>query len=469
MPDLTTTLGAPGRVTVNESWSPVWTHRTPRQLRDAKWLALGSVPTSPGAVSLIASLASAVAAAETRRNQRLAVSMSKLTRAVGAIVGGMLTRWGRPDPCAVYRTIAPAGFTGGLVGHRQFVKAMDGLVEAGAVNKTKAVRYTGIDWGDGGAFEGMAARYWPSARLLDLAAKHGVSPLSLPADFHTEYSTVAPKVPELVELVALRPPRRGKTKPKGKVLLPIPPNLAARYEAIRDDVAAANQFAEGFTVNGCIPPRWKRTFTATLGLHGRWYAAGNDDQYQRQRKIRRRAIRISGEPVVEIDIRGSHLMILHGLFGLPAPEGDPYEFEGVSRDVVKAWITGTLGKGSPVTRWADSVVPSVAKQDAREVGAVVLTRYPFLANPSKPLANLVSIGKPQQLLTFALMGIEATALTAAISSLRSKGVLSLPVYDSLIVPAVAEVLAMEEIHLAFHEFEGIDVCLTVDRAAPWKI
>jgi hypothetical protein len=96
-------------------------------------------------------------------------------------------------------------------------------------------------------------------------------------------------------------------------------------------------------------------------------------------------IAIGGEPVAELDIAASHLTLLHGLLGLPAPQGDPYEVEGLPRDVVKGWVTATIGKGSPVLRrWAKQtkeLFPVCEEHDPAEVGERVTARYLFLADP----------------------------------------------------------------------------------------
>jgi hypothetical protein len=452
-------------VTQNESethWHPAGTVWTPHDLSEARWLDLGGIPVSSRATNFVNDLTSMVAAGETRGNRRRAQGHAKLTRAVGAITAGLLKHWRRSEPTISFRTLEPAEFTGALVAHRQFKAAMDGLVALRLVGKAASVRF-GTDWGDGTTFQGLAARFRPTDDLLDLAAAHGLLPGTLPGDFRSEFSTVAPKVRQLVELRPLKEPRRGKSGSKPRAELAVPPSDAGRLNDLRAEVAAANAFAERFIVEPCLPPRWKRVFTASLALHGRWYSVGSDGAYQRMSEDERLAIRIGGEPVVEIDIRASHLTIMNALCGLPAILGDPYEIAGVDRPVIKAWITGTLGKGSPVVRWASTVAPSVAATDARAVGVAVLTRYPFLKKPSARADHLAPIGLPRRLLTHYLMGLESAALTDAMTSLRSQGVLALPTHDGLIVPASAEVIASEAMLVAFRKVTGADVQLTVGR------
>lgn len=210
-------------------------------------------------------------------------------------------------------------------------------------------------------------------------------------------------------------------------------------------------------------------------LGGRWYALGSSGRYQALPQAKRAAITINGEPTAEVDVSASHLSIMIGLLGLPLPQGDPYGFDGLPRSVVKRWITATLGKGSAVgARWPQRVLaeqPELANHDARAVGAAITGRYPFLGNPAAAvvvtarLGELEDIGTPTRLLTHWLMAIEADALTTAIDYLRRvRGVLALPVHDSLIVPARRARLARETIELAFNGRAGVAVRTKVEVA-----
>jgi hypothetical protein len=116
----------------------------------------------------------------------------------------------------------------------------------------------------------------------------------------------------------------------------------------------------------------------------------------------------------------------------------------VPRAVVKAWITATLGKGTSVRRWAKRAIkdnPALLKYDAKDVGRLICERYPFLRAPARNVADVAGLSQlehidtPERLLTHRLMAIEAQALTGAIAYLRNgRGVLALPIHDSLIVP-----------------------------------
>jgi hypothetical protein len=196
-------------------------------------------------------------------------------------------------------------------------------------------------------------------------------------------------------------------------------------------------------------------------------------------------ITINGEPVAEIDVRASHLSIMHGLLGLELPHGDPYEVPGLPRDVVKAWIVATLGLGKPAVSWrrkrpTAASPPGTAHPGAYHTEAVkdaVCARYPFLRAPAKAVADCAGLtklsrfGKPEALLSLRLQAIEARALTTAMVLLQnwhegpSGPVLALPLHDSLIVPRSAVAEADTLIQSAFAYWAGVRVRTTVQEAA----
>ena len=165
-------------VTGNENvGQPYGWHEPPatltiEQLQDANWLPLSAVAQSPGAVAFIADLMPRVVAYEAasgdRRTGRREAGLAKLRAAVGAIIGGLLRRWGRDQPSAVFRSRKKEDFTGSPVGVRQFTVAMDGLLSLGLLSQSKSIRYLFVDWGDGQAV------FRESAPLLAVCGPAGI-------------------------------------------------------------------------------------------------------------------------------------------------------------------------------------------------------------------------------------------------------------------------------------------------------
>ena len=408
-------------------------------------LALDAKPSTAESHALVDALTAMVAAhGGTRRGPKL---RAKLADAVAAIVGSLLKNWARSPARPVFRSGKAASFSDGPIAYRQFTAAMAGLEGLGFVVRQQGYQRA-IDWGDVKSWFGKAARFWPSAGLLRLVAEHGITAENAQQHFRAS----APKRPPIVrKLVAVNSMKRtiGYVTGQGHKEALKDDALGADLERIRNGVEQANAFAAEQDVRGCLPPRWKRVFTVNSLLGGRWIAVGREGVYQTMSEGERLArITINGEPVVEADVQASHLSIMHGLLGLPLPPGDLYEFPKVPRPVVKAWITATLGKGTPVTKWAIKAAkdnPDLGGHDPKRIGRIICDRYPFLTSPAAAVAvpagldRLKDIDTPARLLTHRLMAIEAQALTGAMEYLRaSRGVLALPMHDGLIVPLSGE-------------------------------
>ena len=71
---------------------------------------------------------------------------------------------------------------------------------------------------------------------------------------------------------------------------------------------------------------------------------------------------INGERVAEIDINASYLTILLSQLGGEIPsDGDIYNIDGLPREVVKAWVTATLGFDGFHDRWPVGLTAALRK------------------------------------------------------------------------------------------------------------
>lgn len=434
-------------------------------------LSLAYVPGSPEAVALADRLVTLVAPLVDvgRGNQRGATGMGKLRAAVFAIAAGVIRRWGSgAGPHLAFRSLDKAGFTGSPVGYRTFAPAVAAMVKLGLLGRYEGIAYSSSDWNGGTSFERRASRFWPRPALLALASECGVRRDRLRDHLRFLPPTAAPVVGPVVVLRALadRPGSRAKAAD-----IPIPRDDAAAAR-IAAEVDAHNDFAASIRVEGCAPPRWRRVFRGDWFFGGRWIAAGNDGVYQQMNEAERLGLTIGGGPVAEVDATACHLTILCGLARAAMPPGDPYALSDAPRHVAKAWVTATLGKGSPVQRWSRRSPEDVRTYDPAAVAAALIARFPALAAPAAVvpprLAQRFALPgekhAARRLLTHYLMGIEAEALTLAMASLRARGVLALPVHDSLVVPRAATALAVDAMREAFGTVTGIAPTLDVQGA-----
>jgi hypothetical protein len=396
-------------------------------------LSLLTQAASLEAAALVAEVVSRVSAweretgADTRRGDGLKAT---LQRAVEALAGGLLLTAARHGEGAWCRqAIRPAAFTGQPIGYRPFVAAHRAFVGL-SLARHHAHLNRFHDFGGGAAgVQRFSARLAATPALVALAQTHG---LALPMmEWHWRQ---APRVMP-PRLLILRDVgwRLAGARVRGAEL---PQPKGAEADAIRANITAANRFLSTFTYDGCDPPALYRTFTRDLRHNGRWFG-GIEDMPAEVRQD----VRIGGEPVCEVDVRASHLSILHGLQRLPLPGGDPYAGLGFPREVVKAWVTACIGNGGPVARWSQEAreraakpregraVVDVSKHAAKAVGGAVVGRYSFLAR----VAEVVGCGDEPRLTSLRLMALEAEALTRALDRLRERGMPALPVHDALVV------------------------------------
>ena len=193
---------------------------------------------------------------------------------------------------------------------------------------------------------------------------------------------------------------------------------------------------------------------------GRLYSTGD---YQTLKEAQRLLMRFDGEPIVEIDIRASYLTILHGKLGIVPDFGaDPYAISGVPREVVKGWLVATFGAEKPIPRWPQDRAAEYASKTGgrqlgrdhpvRALGVKMLTRYPVLRHLGEPGLGWAD-----------LMFAESEAIIGAMLVLVEKRIPSLPVHDSLIVPAHAEGLAVDALKRTFKEVVGVEPLVEVNR------
>jgi hypothetical protein len=497
--------GGPTRVSGNDLMDAPWPGAPPHPegnpagdpefaacLRRADPLQLHYVPHSPAAVALVQALTAEVAAEEARINPRRRgkVGAERLRRAVGGVVAGVLRLWGRSTPVPGYRRRQTKLFTGEAVSKRQFEAATAALRSLHLIEMIKGIIKPPIDWGEGVlSWQGDATRYWPTAHFLEVATQHGVTAATVKADFSPQPSTTAPEVPPVpVEVWTLKARRLGRSASESPVGKPLPlTDLGPVADRLVAEVQKYNAFASTQPVEGCVPPRWMRKFTACTELHGRWYAlGGTGGVYQLMSKADRLGLAINGEAVAEIDIKASHLSIMHGLLGRELPDGDPYEVAGLPRDIVKAWIVASLGTGRAITSWprkrlADATPAEqewLRSVNVNAVKADICAKYPFMEAPARAVAvsagltGLAHLGTPERLLSLRLQAIEAQALTDVMMLIGrvygdTQGALALPVNDSLIVPRSAVREAVTIIKEAFAYHAKVEVRVTVNPRPDW--
>jgi hypothetical protein len=219
---------------------------------------------------------------------------------------------------------------------------------------------------------------------------------------------------------------------------------AARIAGRDGDFGAAvaavqrlNEHVSGAVIRGCRFPVLQRRCGGDLRLGGRLYAVGEGDNYQKLPKGQRARITIDGEQVCEVDATASLLSVFLGLTGRAVLPTDPYAIGGLPREAVKQCVVQTLGQGHFLTRWARGTDDTARLVPLGTVQAALRNAYPELSDLTAILPlDLLSAPPPRGVHWAAgqiLVAVEAEVLQAALDSWHGEGVVSLPIFDGLIV------------------------------------
>ncbi|MBM9593999.1 hypothetical protein [Roseitranquillus sediminis] len=269
--------------------------------------------------------------------------------------------------------------------------------------------------------------------------------------------------PELLEIV--RTAMAGE-RPK---LLPLHEPLLLRNEdrslidyhdtattnQMRHELRAQNEAMAGADFGNVLPfpARLRRIFNGDFAHGGRFYAEGG--AWQTLSKTERRALRIDGEPVVEIDYATFHPALAYAERGLPPPEA-PYEVAGFSRDLVKVAFNILLNSsGRPGARHTIAWKPAMATHlldvtpHRNELPSAFLRRV-YQSDPSYPhrasrcaeelIEKLLARHAPIADLFFSGLGLRLQRLDSDIAEgvmrrMRRHGVVVFPIHDSFLAPA----------------------------------
>lgn len=424
-----------------------------RELRSAIQARLTGKPISKPAVACCQQLAAELLPPRKHGPTR------KQTEAVGALIADLLERDPGDRGGWLYMSIHPRHFTGKRIGHRVFLGAFEPLQD-GWLEHVKGTRqfldpaFVGsqgisqVDW---------ATRFRASSKLRERFTQHGISHLTWGEHFARERVIEFTGPP--VELRAPKIHSGSEAKRTHKLAVSSDDPRAA---AMIERMSRLNTFLAKQEIEPFGPVALRRIFNnATTSGYG-WDQGGRlqaiGGSYQSAKKELRASMTINGETVLEIDVRASHLSLMAGL-GILSPEilrSDPYEIEGLPRDLVKQWVTMTIGNGKRHTRW-----PGDAKKDLESRG--ILTQdYPLRSTGDAILARLPMVNVFGETLVGwgTLQFLESESLLSAVETLAYRhGVVSLPVHDSLIVRKAEGDLAAKVLIESFKAVGGIEPAL----------
>lgn len=356
-----------------------------------------------------------------------------------------------------YRSHRAEAFTEGAVGYRVYISVFKALLSEGMLEFTPGhqqhIRFGGTkvpSWR-------KATRLRATSEGLDLAAAAGITPQNWRDHFDIVKAKPgrSRKVPLECRAASMR---AGAIKYKGG---PLPLDLTdPEVLSLQAQVARINAFFVGYEVAGANHLGFQRIFHAGDGGQCRWdkggrlYSVGHGN-YQRAKKTARGQMTIDGRTVVELDLTASHLTILHALHGLDFdPARDPYSIKGIPRDVVKKWVTMTLGHDRLHRSW-----PKGAKADLDLlVGGRLVEAFPIGKTREAILETLPLLaGWADSPFDWGdLQYVESRVIVQTVETLAfAYGVPCLPVHDSIIVPVFHRDLASQALSEAFASVVGV--------------
>jgi len=450
-----------------------WELKTPKAeraaLRDAPLATLTAKPSSEQALALVAELVKRFPRSQAAQGKayRRDKTSARYETAVAAFIAELLDAIRRDRSEGWVRVSQrKTDYSGKAVTWRMYDGVQKSWREAAFLDHKPG--YDGPRaMGNPGPGRGMLTRYRATPALLAICAECGVTPQNVRE--HFKFMPVMPS--ELVQL----------TKPNHET-----PETPETHR-LRADVAALNAFMGQHTLTHpteeIIHLGWVRKFHRAEDIEtyrwdkgGRLYSYPQDyGCYQQIGEDERVRMLINGAPLAEVDISSSYLTIFYAWIGHPLDtSADAYaDVVGptkLDRVVTKFFINYHFGNGDFLRAWRKPLVNNVRRTlkkkrmapdefnpkryKLREVQRRVLQHHPLLERWGHQIGGRTRDWGD-------LMYAESQVVIGSMKELMAKGVPSLPVHDSILVPASHQDLAVETLTRHFQAHIGVSPSLDV--------
>jgi hypothetical protein len=424
--------------------------RPGQEFRDARFASFNGNAVSNAAHRLIDRLTHDVAEWEIRwghRKRKRRETNERLRTAVSSFIGDLLLAYHDHDTTHgwVYRALHAKTFTRERISYRTFLALVGALKDLKLVEHKEGVAVWGEDFDPGMQrvrFR-QASRFRGTPKLLALCREFGI----IDTNIAEHFTAGLPQTP-LVKKSARR--RVGRDKERGKRMKF---EQTPTTKQLEDQVRRLNEFLAEHVIRGGIHCGFERQFNNcdqplfNWNKGGRLYSVGAKSYQQLPSRDRLR-MTIDGAPVCEIDVRASHLTILHAQHQKPFKVSEshhPYDIPGLGTYgtwAVKSWASICLGSKSLPKRWPADVRTDYAKETGGRnlskdfpitvIGKIMTKTFPLMARWTDLPETWAD-----------LQWLESNAVVATMLELADNDIPSLPVHDSLIIPASAEDLARE--------------------------
>lgn len=198
--------------------------------------------------------------------------------------------------------------------------------------------------------------------------------------------------------------------------------------------------------------RLRRIFT-----RGRFDSGGRlfGGFWQALRKAeRRQGLWISGEKAVELDYGQAGARILYGMAGHTPPEGDLYAFPGYyqQRPGIKRVMSAITFATSRPTSFPKGTRDLFRRRDKiGEVLTEIERHHPLIK-------DMLYRGFGHE-----VQFVESQIIIEVVQTLKTEGVVALPIHDAIMIPSSAVSRAKEVMRDAFHRRSGVEGAVTEER------
>lgn len=444
-----------------QSELPQWAIEKGR--RGWRWVTLTETPASIGAISLTDAVTRRLLAIDVTK--RPGPGRAATVKAqVGAILSDVIKARHKDRVMSAHRSSKGGAWRDHpVIGHHAFWQRCNAMQALGLVETLNGLQTNA--WAvDDPCFQGLPTRIWATDKLMALAAQHGVTEATTKTDWVISKATES----KLIKIAPIDTVR-FKNWLTPSTFMPVPWRESSEFAHHHDQLTAFNAFAATHLVTGCRPPCFRRTFLGSCCLGGRVFAVGQGN-FQTMAEVRRlEAIKINNEAVAEVDLKAAHLSIFLGLSGRQTLPSDPYDLDGLPRAAVKQFFLQTMGGGKPAGRWSPRVGSDVKQTKIKSVRDSALKHYPELASMTSILPQGLLRALPEDRQGWAvgqyLVNVEAKIIVEAMSSLRCRGVLTMPMHDALIVPRSRVLDAEAALREACRSHVGLELQLETETSS----
>lgn len=446
------------------------TKAKPRQRVAARPIVLLGGPKSPEATALVEHLLHdhvlpahpASLPADLQKTLKPS-SVSKRRKVIGALLADLLQLLANPKPgreCAAgMHGSSGSDFTAAELGfaHGVFMDVMGRMATSGLLKVTKGAPRWHPAFDTFVVKGGDLTTYRLTPMAVALVEQRGIKL----ADWATHWQLKSDQVLRTLKPKAILELRSKAQRINGKKRDAEPMRIDHGLPEVRKivrDVAALNGFLVEQDVGGIAFPGLRRVFNDgdqpgfRWNKGGRYYSLAGGHSYESMGSDMRRAlITLKGEAVDEVDLRASHLTLLHALMQRPFDQGDDaYTIPDLPRPVVKAWVSQAIGSSRPrPVRWSQRVQKDYEEERPgrwlsdeyviTDVGREVKARHPLLTD-----LDVCGYGPLD------LMYHEAEILRLAMEDLMlTQGIPVLPMHDAIIAPRSALRKAEDALKRAF--------------------